>query len=104
MRRESKRGKGDKWISERSARNESIHLLLQVSVHPDPKPTGAWTGGVAQMVERALSMREARGSIPRTSTRCYVGAPTVLEGRGHDPTVQEVTRRVVGTRRQTLSL
>ncbi len=26
-----------------------------------------WTGGVAQMVERSLSMREVRGSIPCTS-------------------------------------
>ena len=25
-------------------------------------------GGVAQMVERSLSMREVRGSMPRTST------------------------------------
>ena len=25
------------------------------------------TGGVAQMVERSLSMREVRGSMPRTS-------------------------------------
>src|ERR1700736_6480527 len=27
-------------------------------------------GGVAQTVERSLCMREARGSIPRTSTFC----------------------------------
>ena len=29
---------------------------------------GCHEGGVAQMVERSLSMREVRGSIPRTST------------------------------------
>ncbi len=30
------------------------------------------TGGVAQMVERSLSMREVRGSIPRASINLFV--------------------------------
>ena len=29
-------------------------------------------GGVAQMVERSLSMREARGSIPRISKKLFL--------------------------------
>ena len=29
-------------------------------------------GGVAQMVERSLSMREVRGSIPRASIRFFL--------------------------------
>ena len=29
-------------------------------------------GGVAHMVERSLRMREARGSIPRTSIVLYI--------------------------------
>ena len=36
-------------------------------------------GGVAQMVERALSMREVPGSMPGTSTFCYVYFKTRLE-------------------------
>ena len=30
------------------------------------------SGGVAHMVERSLRMREARGSIPRTSKYCFL--------------------------------
>ena len=33
----------------------------------------ASNGGVAQMVERSLSMREVRGSMPRTSIVYYSG-------------------------------
>jgi hypothetical protein len=36
-------------------------------------------GGVAHMVERSLRMREARGSIPRTSMLIFVFFPTRIK-------------------------
>ena len=54
--------------------SESSNVGLVVEYHPATVetrvrfPDVAWrSGGVAQMVERSLSMREVRGSIPRTS-------------------------------------
>ena len=36
-------------------------------------PAGSYTvGGLAQMVERLLSMQEAQGSIPWSSTTCFL--------------------------------
>ena len=41
-------------------------------------------GGVAQMVERSLSMREVQGSIPCISTFFPVGVSVWLNGRAPD--------------------
>ena len=40
-------------------------------------------GGVAQMVERSLSMREVRGSMPRTSIHFSFSAFVILQCWGH---------------------
>jgi hypothetical protein len=42
-------------------------VLLSLSVYYLHFEITKKQGGVAQMVERSLSMREVRGSIPRTS-------------------------------------
>ena len=42
-------------------------------------------GGVAQMVERTLSMREAQGSIPCSSTFCERSYGVVVSISGCDP-------------------
>ena len=44
-----------------------MFFLAMVSSYIDEIKLEAVSGGVAQMVERSLSMREVRGSIPRTS-------------------------------------
>ena len=51
------------WGSARSAR--------QVGTDRSGAGPGLHTGGVAQMVERLLSMQEAQGSIPCSSTFCF---------------------------------
>ena len=50
------------------------------------------SGGVAHMVERPLCMRKARGSIPRTSTSCYVESGPVDFSTGRQ--IPGVTRTV----------
>ena len=42
--------------------------LYFINFRIDAKMTGNFQGGLAQMVERALSMREVLGSMPRSST------------------------------------
>jgi hypothetical protein len=42
-------------------------------------------GGVAHMVERSLRMREARGSIPRTSMFIFVFFPTRIKFSRYAP-------------------
>ena len=39
-------------------------------------------GELAQMVERSLSMREVRGSMPRFSNSAFIHKPTCLPQRG----------------------
>ena len=58
-------------------------------------PASHWQGGVAHMVERSLRMREARGSIPRTSIlisflQFFSYHFTWSTANGHDPRVLSI--------------
>ena len=50
-------------VSERELEGLKLHANLKII-----KPKQLVNGDVAQMVERSLCMREARGSIPRISS------------------------------------
>ena len=47
------------------------YLLIDWALHVKER-TSWMIGGVAQVVERSLSMREVRGSIPRISKNLFV--------------------------------
>ena len=55
--------------STRKKRGKIEQVLLRILINnKTTRKSAGHHGGVAQMVERSLSMREARGSIPRTSS------------------------------------
>ena len=60
--------KEPKLIEQKSSSFDADNFLMQCVFYTLPTCHSLPTGGVAQMVERSLSMREVPGSIPGAST------------------------------------